>query len=161
MIRVQPTKQASAAPFMSSLSIPPFPQRITIELTSSCNLTCTMCPRHFISEKESVMDGALFEKIIHEMMGNPIDAVVPFFRGEPLMHPEFLDMMGKLKEKTSAKLQLATNALLLTPALSAALVDLDIDFISFSLDAFHKETYEKIRVGGDFHLAVYNVKTFL
>jgi MoaA/NifB/PqqE/SkfB family radical SAM enzyme len=70
-------------------------------------------------------------------------------------------MMTLLRRRTRARIQLATNALLLTPDLSRALLELGIDFISFSLDALRRETYEKIRVGGSFDRAMENVHAFL
>ena len=120
-----------------------------------------MCPRKYVSQSTGFMDRNLFEKIILAMKHKEIEAVVPFFRGESLLHPYFAEMMAQLRENTSAEIQLATNALLLDKQLIRHLIELEIDFISFSLDAFKKQTYEKIRRGGDFDLAVNNVKEFL
>lgn len=138
-----------------------FPRRLTIELTSFCNLTCFMCPRKYLTGNHGLMSEELFLKIVDEIEGQPIDAVVPFFRGEPLMHPGFIGMIRLLREKTDAELQLATNALLLNEDISRELLGLGIHFISFSIDALSKETYEKIRGGGEFDTVMHNVKTFL
>ena len=139
----------------------PFPQRITIELSSCCNLSCTMCPRKYLSGDNGFMDKELFKKILCELQGQDVAAVVPFFRGESLLHPDFIEMMRFLRDRTKAEIQLATNALLLTEDMSHALLSLGLHFISFSLDALTRETYEKIRLGGDFDLAVNNVHAFL
>ena len=139
----------------------PFPLRITIELSAACNLSCIMCPRKYAALSGGFMERGLFEKIVDELSAHEVEAVVPFFRGEALLHPDFLGMITLLRKRTPARIQLATNALLLTPALSKALLDIGIDFISFSLDAVRRETYEKIRVGGDFDRAMENVHTFL
>ena len=138
-----------------------FPKRITIELTSCCNLSCIMCPRKFMSNGKGFMSQDLFWKIVNQLKGREIEAIVPFFRGEPLLHPNFLEMAEQLRRSTSAKLQLATNALLLNQKTSKRLLALGIDFISFSLDATSKKTYEKIRADGDFDLAMKNIHTFL
>lgn len=107
------------------------------------------------------MSERLFEKIVREVEVSGTEAVVPFFRGEPLLHPAFPDMMRLLREKTAAKIQLATNALLLSRSIATALLELRIDFISFSLDALNEWTYKKVRPGGDFHRVLENVHGFL
>jgi radical SAM protein with 4Fe4S-binding SPASM domain len=138
-----------------------FPRRVTIELSAACNLSCIMCPRQYGSLSDGFMKRALFEKIVEELSAHDVDAVVPFFRGEPLLHPDFLDMIILLREKTQARIQLATNGLLLTPFLARALLNVGIDFISFSMDALTEETYKKIRAGGDFHRLMDNVHMFI
>lgn len=138
-----------------------FPRRITIEISAACNLSCVMCPRRYASTPGGFMSRTLFEKILGEIASHEVEAIVPFFRGEPLLHPEFTEWMALIREKTSARIQLATNGLLLSPSLSRSLLDLGLDFISFSLDALRKETYEKIRLGGDFETAMENAHTFL
>ena len=138
-----------------------FPNRITLELSACCNLSCVMCPRKYVSNGNGFMKNDLFRHIVNQLKGKAIGAVVPFFRGEPLLHPDFLEMIRILKETVSAKIQLATNALLLDRYTSKYLLELGIDFISFSLDAIRKNTYESIRKGGDFTLAMENVHTFL
>ncbi|MBN1103518.1 MAG: radical SAM protein [Deltaproteobacteria bacterium] len=139
----------------------PFPRRITLELSASCNLSCVMCPRRYGSLSAGLMEWSLFERIVEELSVHPVEAVVPFFRGESLLHPNFMEMITLLRQKNRADIQLATNALLLTPSLAEALLELGINFISFSLDALSRETYETIRRGGDFHRAMENVHTFL
>ncbi len=103
----------------------------------------------------------LFNKIVEEIRSHSVEAVVPFFRGEPLLHPEFSAIMNFLRRRTSAKIQLATNGLLLNSELSRELLAMGIDFISFSLDAVTKKTYQKIRSGGDFDRTIQNVHNFL
>ncbi len=120
-----------------------------------------MCPRKYLSGTLGFMKEALFRKIVDEIKRHPVEAVVPFFRGESLMHPDFVGMMRLLREKTRAEIQLATNALLLDEDISKALLRLDIHFISFSVDALSKETYDKIRSGGDFARTMKNIETFL
>ena len=141
--------------------IPTFPRRITLEISSKCNLSCRMCPRQYISGSGGFMGMALFKKVLREIEGRDVQAVVPFFRGESLLHPGFVEMMALLRKRTPAEIQLATNALLLDEEMSKKLIEVGLDFISFSIDAVKKDTFEKIRSNGDFDLAVNNVLTFL
>lgn len=139
----------------------PFPRRVTIELSGLCNLSCPVCPRRFVEATSGLMSRRLFEKILEEIGTNGTEAVVPFFRGEPLLHPSFLEMMHLLRKKTRARIQLATNAMLLSRPVAKGLLDLQIDVISFSLDALTTRTYEKVRPGGDFNRVMDNVHGFL
>lgn len=113
----------------------PFPQRITVELTNRCNLNCPMCPRHLLSARLGDMDWSLFKKIVDEASQYLPVAMVPFFRGEPLLHPQFLKMLRYAKNKGLGPIQLATNATLLNADISKELLDLGLDFISFSLNS--------------------------
>jgi radical SAM protein with 4Fe4S-binding SPASM domain len=125
----------------------PFPQRITVELTNRCNLNCPMCPRHLLSTNLGNMEWSLYKKIIDEASAYLPVAIVPFFRGEPLLHPQFLRMLKYATEKGLGPIQIATNATLLTENLSKDILHLELDFISFSLNSidFSLSKNENIR----------------
>ena len=138
----------------------PFPDRVTVELSDRCNLTCPMCPRSF-HEGEGLMEWPLWERIAGEIAKHPGTALVPFFRGESLMHPRFLEAIRLAKSLGIAPIQLVTNATLLTPALSEALVALPVDFISLSLDAVTPGVFERQRAGAKHAEVMANVEAFL
>ncbi len=138
-----------------------FPDRITVEFSLSCNLRCCMCPRRFLDTPNGFMPKSLFMKIVDEISAYPLSAVVIFFRGESLLHPDFAFMVDYLKQKTRTKLQLATNGLLMTHDMAGYLLEKGMDFVSFSLDAYTKETYEQIRRGSDFDKVIDNLHHFL
>ncbi|WDP89754.1 MAG: radical SAM protein [Desulfobacter sp.] len=141
--------------------LPDFPERVTLELSFACNLNCVMCPRNHLTATGGFMDWNLFEKIILELEDKEIKAIVPFFRGESLLHPRFRDMIRLIREKTGAQIQLATNGLLLDGPMADFLLDVEIDFISFSIDAFTGETYEKVRQNNQFEQVMDNIEYFL
>lgn len=139
-----------------------FPRRITIELSSRCNLSCVMCPRQYVSSKNGFMDETLFGKIVEEIDPENVEAVVPFFRGESLLHPRFMELLRLLRGHCRANIQLATNGLLLNEQMIRDLLfKIRIDLISFSLDAINEETYQKIRLGGSLERATENALRFL
>ena len=139
-----------------------FPKRLTIELSSLCNLSCVMCPRQYVSGDLGFMDEMLFRKIVQEIRCEEVEWVVPYFRGESLLHPRFMELLSLLRKNSSAKIHLATNALLLSEEMIHHLLfETRIDFISFSLDAVTEETYRKIRLGGMLEKARENVLRFL
>ena len=111
-----------------------FPKRVTVELTNKCNLSCKMCPRKFLKNEIGFMEFYLFKKIIDEVsLININTPLVPFFRGESLLHPNFLNMIKYAKDKGIKPIQLATNATLLSSNISEELIKMKLDFISFSL----------------------------
>ena len=140
---------------------PSFPPRVILELTNQCNLSCVMCPRRYSNAKSGFLDYKLFKKVIDEMRARCDSGLVPFFRGESLLHPDFMRMLKYITLKRITPVQLSTNAILLDDKMSDAILNSSINFISFSLDGFDKATYNKVRIGGDFALVVKNIGRFL
>jgi len=139
------------------MQIPEFPRRVTVELTNNCNFKCSMCPRRFMTSPKGYISFPLFRKIIDEMAFYGDIILVPFFRGEPLLHPEFESMMSYAKPRV-ASIQLATNASLMTPEKSRAIIDLELDFISFSIDSIDPERYRAIRKNGELESVLCNIE---
>lgn len=135
-----------------------FPNRITVELTNRCNVSCTFCPRQSLSMKTGDMDISLFKKIIDEASEHLPVKLVLFFRGESLLHPQFFECLEYAKKKGIGPIQFATNALALTPEFSEKMVESGIDFISFSLDTIDKEVYEKSRETGNLDKSMEHVR---
>jgi radical SAM protein with 4Fe4S-binding SPASM domain len=120
-----------------------------------------MCPRNFVDMKLGDMQPALFKKIINEAANFLPVALVPFFRGESLLHHDFLEMLSYAKGKGIAPIQLATNAYFLNSTIARRIIDLEIDFISFSVDANSPRIYEKIRKNSDFKRVFSNILDFI
>ena len=76
------------------MQIADFPNRIVIELTPVCNLKCNVCPRHHVDLAENYMSRELFRKLLAEITyENPQAILLPFWRGESCLHPEFVTML--------------------------------------------------------------------
>jgi len=131
-----------------------------VELTNHCNVSCVMCPRRHMKGPRGYISPALFKKIINEMAEHDEIALVPFFRGESLLHPGCVEMLKYAKTKNIAPIQFTTNATLLTEDVSIALMDIGIDFISFSVDSVDPEIYRSIRRGADLKKVLKNIETF-
>ncbi len=137
-----------------------FPDRITIELTNDCNLKCTMCPRVYMKSSRGFMSMSLFKKIIDEISMHNNIALVPFFRGESLLHPEFIEMITYAKTKGISPIQFTTNATALTEDIAQILIDIELDFITFSIDSIDQHGYGKIRKGADLNKVLRNIENF-
>ncbi|MFC2165150.1 radical SAM/SPASM domain-containing protein [Acidobacteriota bacterium] len=136
------------------------PIRLWIEPTDHCNLRCVMCPNKDLpKKKKGYMDLSLFQKIIDEASSFAFDAHL-LHRGESLLHPRFFEMAGYAYDK-GVRTKLHTNGTLLDEKKAQLIIDSGLDQISFSFDGYDRETYESIRVNGDFEKTVRNIVRFL
>ena len=117
-------------------------KNVHLELSNICNLKCVMCPVNTkMKRKKEFLPFNLIKKIVNE---NPqIESYGLTNWGESLLHPRFLDILKYLKKK-GKKTGIGTNAVLLTEEVSKKLIGLNLDRISFSLDA-KNDDYESIR----------------
>jgi radical SAM protein with 4Fe4S-binding SPASM domain len=96
-----------------------------------------------------------FEFILEALHGSIL--IEPHGFGEPLLHPQFMDLM-RIATKHGKKIALVTNGSLLTANLASALLsEVKPQRITFSVDAADKETYESIRVGLNFDEVIANI----
>ncbi|MDD5680951.1 MAG: radical SAM protein [Candidatus Omnitrophica bacterium] len=123
------------------MKIQDYPQRIVIELTAACNLSCSMCPRRYIEKKDGHMSGDLWRRLINEISGDsPHSIILPFWRGESLLHPEFSELLRFALDK-SLRVHIASNGMLVKGRYAATLAD--CEFVTFSI---HNETgYERAK----------------
>jgi len=108
-----------------------FPERIVLELTPLCNLSCPMCPRHYIKDTDGFMNKELYKKLVDEISTEYSDAVIlPFWRGESCMHPNFIELIDYTLQK-KMRIHLSTNG----HYMSKEFVGLfyDCEFITFSI----------------------------
>lgn len=140
------------------------PPCLQIEPTSICNFRCIMCYQidETFSHKSSGFMGHmkldLFKKTIDQVAGH-VEAITLASRGEPLLHPRILEMLDYCRGKFLA-LKLNTNAALLNERLIHGLLASDLQTLAFSIDSVEKESYEKIRVNGNFEKLMANLELF-
>ena len=140
-----------------------FPVSLEIEASYYCNLKCPFCPRetNFGEREIGHMSLDLWRTILNEAKEKGLKAILMDHEGESLMNPRFFEMVAEARESGIIDIWLHTNANLLTPEISSRLIDSGITKINFSIDATTEETYNKLRVGGNFHKVVKNIKEFL
>jgi len=147
----------------STLEDYPFPVDLIIEVTRYCNLRCIMCPYPNLKRAQGNMEFSTFQKIIDETaLENPAARVWLAIMGEPLLRSEkVVEFIRYAKEKGIREVCLNTNAVLLTEIIAKQLLESGLDKILISIDACSKETYNKIRIGGNFDLVCENVERLL
>jgi len=139
------------------------PVYLLIEPTSVCNLRCTMCfqvdPTFTTSGYMGMMDLGMFKEVVDEANSQNVGAITLASRGEPTLHKEIDTMLEYLSEKF-IEVKLTTNATRLTEALSHKILESGVNLVVFSVDAADAETYESIRIRGNFSEVVKNIRTF-
>lgn len=142
------------------------PLHLDIEPTSACNLKCPMCPRTVIlndPEKKknfhiATMKLETYKRLIDEAVEIGVYSVKLNWLGEPLVHPDIVEMVRYAKEKGIIDVMFNTNAVLLTEKMTKDLILAGLDKLFFSFDSPFKEKYESIRVGADFEVTLENIK---
>ncbi|QCH26959.1 radical SAM/SPASM domain-containing protein [Clostridium tyrobutyricum] len=145
------------------------PLHLDIEPTNACNLKCPMCPRTVIVNDDirsknftvGIMEFYTFKKIIDEAVQIGVYSIKLNWLGEPLVHPQIVDMVRYAKQKGIIDVMFNTNAALLNEELSKQLIEAGIDKIFFSFDSPFKEKYEQIRVGAKFEDTFNNIKKLI
>ncbi len=143
-----------------------FPRVILIDTISFCNLRCSMCVHPNMRRQKGIMKWPLFTKIIDEIaeVDKNVRIWMVFF-GEALLlkrrKPSIFDMIAYAKNKGLTDVVLNSNANLLDEKAARGLIASGLDAIYIGIDAFHPETYAKIRIGGNYEQTVDNVRRLI
>jgi MoaA/NifB/PqqE/SkfB family radical SAM enzyme len=120
---------------------------IYIEATNTCNLNCRTCIRNAWGAPSGVMTPDTFERILSGIRELPTPPTLSFGGfGEPLMHPDILEMIRQCKE-AGARVELITNGILLEQAVSEELLRTGLDQLWVSIDGARPESYLDVRLG--------------
>lgn len=125
----------------------PYPPYVEVEITTACDLKCTMCEHTYWSEPQVMMP---YEKLVHILDQFPKLRWADFTGiGESFLHPHYLKMIAEVKRR-GVYYEIYDAMHRVTPDVSAELVRLGLNRIQPSIDGASAETYEKIRVGAKF-----------
>ena len=145
------------ASYKSSTSVvPTIPHALNIETTNTCNLNCLMCQTKLSRRPKGYMDLSLYRKVIGLTKDEGISEVQLFTVGEPFMHKEIGEHL-RIASKNNLHAHLSTNGQILGPQHIQYLLEFPPAGIQFSVDGATKETYEKVRRGGDFERLISNL----
>jgi MoaA/NifB/PqqE/SkfB family radical SAM enzyme len=134
------------------------PFTVYIEQTRVCNVKCFYCIHSTRDSKQGAfsqlgydikhMKFSDYKKVINDLCEFPkgsIKRIVFSGLGEPLTNPELPQMVKLAAEMGVApRIEVITNAILLTPELSTKLVNAGITNINVSIQGTDKEQYKKI-----------------
>lgn len=144
-----------------------FPKVMEFELSNQCNLECVMCNGYFSSsirknrEKLPAIASPYNEKFVDELeefIPHLTDA--KFLGGEPFMIDIYLSIWERiLKINPNIRIHITTNGTFLNNRIKELLEGLRAGII-LSMDSVVKETYQKIRVNGNYEKVMENLEYF-
>jgi MoaA/NifB/PqqE/SkfB family radical SAM enzyme len=132
------------------------PITLLIELTSKCNLSCRMCNVHHAARAGMTIDDALLKRTYD--FARTASTVYPFGLGEPLLHPDIAQIVGKYKA-SGPSVGMITNGMLLTEDMARELILNGLDHLVISIDAADPTLFAEIRKGGDLRRILENIGT--
>ena len=146
---------------LGHLRPPTYPDRMYIESTNHCNLSCIMCPTglSLARREKGYMAFDLFRAIVDEMAPH-VKATTLHIWGEPLLHPRIVDMIAYCRAK-GLHSEISTNAVLLDERISGEILDAGLGTIYLCMDGTTKETYERVRRNAEFEETQENIRRFL
>lgn len=137
-----------------------------VEVTTACNFKCVYCA-HAISPKylePQNMELDAFKQVIDKLGRFPqkLKTFVFVGIGEPLLHKDIARMVRYVKEAGLAeRVEITTNASVLTNELSDKLIDAGLDYLRISLQGASTEQYKETSgVDIDFDRFVRRIRYF-
>lgn len=144
------------------------PYVLLIDPSNLCNLRCRFCPSgnlELIKETkraQTTIDFNLYQKIIDDTaeFDTPIKVLRLYKEGEPLVNPQFADMVQYAKQSGNIlRIDTTTNGLLLEPNLNRRIVAAGLDQINISVNGINAEQIHRYcRVKIDFNRYVENIR---
>ena len=137
---------------------------VVLETSNICNVRCVWCWMYTSGRKDmGLMSLENFKKFIDlncTYLKKRHIKVTPYHRGEPLLHPDFFDMLAYGKEKGVEFKEIHTN--LSVPLDPQKLIDAPAaPKIFVNIGGIDKETHEKVMPGSDFMKVTGNLKNIL
>lgn len=128
--------------------------KILIDTTNGCNLRCVFCCRD--SNKVVRMTTSEFELILDRLRGriSSLQLCCAWEYSIAKNAPEIVTMLG---EQGIQYTTIYSNGVVLSDALAEAIINAQIGIYVFSIGEATKETYENLRVGGNFEKVLANI----
>lgn len=124
------------------------PFSLFIDICNACNFKCKFCAiqtTEIKKFKKHTMPWELYKKVVNDVAGfpKPLKMLRLTANGEPLINKDLPRMIAYAKEKSITEhIEIVTNASLLTPGLSDALIEAGLDRIRISIEAIDADGYE-------------------
>ncbi len=129
-----------------------------VEINNSCNINCTFCNTKDSPRIKQLMDLKTFDSTLLHLKSLGIHTLSLHTIGDPLANVRLGEYLKAIRNNGMRVGYLSTNGLLLHKHIDTLIEYKDIiGPIRFSIDGSKKETYEKIRVGGDWNLLMKNL----
>ena len=131
-------------------------QIVYLSLTNRCNLRCKHCVASACIEEVDHMNTEDWKKVIDQVLVlNPEQ--INLTGGEPLIRPDFCEILEYLRANYKGAITLSTNALLLNDRLME-IIKKNVDGVSVSLDGFDSYSCTKVRGEGIYDRVIAGIK---
>jgi MoaA/NifB/PqqE/SkfB family radical SAM enzyme len=134
------------------------PLYIAWQVTNECNLACLHCIEE--SGPGKAFRDELNEPQVFNFLQQAMDGQVPYLSfsgGEPTLHPLFFEMVEYVCQR-DGQLKIETNGHGLSVEKCNRLKALGVKAVQVSLDGASRETFNRMRVRGDFDLAIEGIR---
>jgi putative metalloenzyme radical SAM/SPASM domain maturase len=122
-------------------------RKLNIEVTTRCNLNCSMCVRNVWREDSGDMSLETYRALA--TVFPEIETINMIGIGEPLLNEKIFEMirLGKEHLPENGTFSLTTNGTLIDKSMASKLVSSGLNYIVVSIDGASPETFAKIRKG--------------
>ncbi|MGM4892596.1 radical SAM/SPASM domain-containing protein [Tardiphaga sp. 839_C3_N1_4] len=111
-----------------------YPKNFVFEFANVCNLACPICPRHHRAIPDALMSLASAKDVIRDLAEvNEELTLYPYYLGETLIHPDFIELVDFILEFPNIQLNIVSNGILLDKKISEKLLSRKIKSYHFSL----------------------------
>lgn len=139
----------------------PLPRHVDIELTNVCDLECGFCETLVMKRPKGMMSLKTFKQVVDQCAKMGVRSAKLNLWGESLLNKNLGKMIQYAKENSDLTLQFNANANRLSAKLARQLVTYGLDRMTISVDGITKETYEKLRVKGNYERVLENIHRLL
>ena len=134
------------------------PYKLETEVSSVCPRHCLLCEHSHWKEKDWLLSLDEFKHILNEFP--KLKWINMTGEGSAFMNKDYIKMIKHARAK-NISVNFVDEFEFINEKKARELIELGVNSIWISMDGATKETYEKIKVGCDFDLALKNIKTFL
>lgn len=134
------------------------PLYVAWQITNECNLACLHCIEE--SGPGKAFPDELSEAQVFAVLEQLMDEEVPYLSfsgGEPMLHPRFFEMVEFVCRR-GAQLKVETNGHYLSAENCRRLAELGVKAVQVSMDGATRETFNRMRVRGDFDTAIAGIR---
>ncbi len=134
------------------------PLYVAWQITNECNLACLHCIEE--SGPGKAFRDELSETEIFGVLAQLMDGEVPYLSfsgGEPMLHTRFFEMVEYVCGR-GGQLKIETNGHYLSAENCRRLAELGVKAVQVSLDGASRETFNRMRVRGDFDCTVAGIR---
>ena len=129
------------------------PKVLNIEPTTHCNFSCWYCVGREMKQDHLTMDNYI--KILDNFPELEVVALVG--EGEPILNPDFLDMVKIAKDRGLRVVSLS-NGSVFSKNNIPKICDSGLDYIGISIDSTDPETFASSRIDGDLNQVLKCIK---